>query len=154
VAFFERARRARGYNPETYRVTLPLLFLRETFPVPFMKSMLIIDGSEIISTLFSELFESRGWNVNVCADRQCVLKRLTGDWPYDAILVGQIEGTDEVHLVGLIRGFEDRKMSAVIVLAEHPEVSDDVLSAGADEVMVKPSNSNFARWAVDKHANR
>jgi DNA-binding response OmpR family regulator len=119
-----------------------------------MKSMLIIDGSEIITTMFSELFESRGWNVDVCADRQCVLKRLTGDWPYDAILVGQIEGTVEVHLVGLIRGFEDRKMSAVIVLAEHPEVSDDVLSAGADEVMVKPINPNFAMWAVDKHANR
>ena len=86
--------------------------------------MLIIDACESNITLLSDLFERRGWNVDSCADRRCTMERLTGDWPYDAVLVGQIDGTEEVQLVGLIRGFEHRKTAAVLVLAEHPEVGE------------------------------
>jgi len=118
-----------------------------------MKTILIIDGSEIVTTLFSELFERRDWNVDVCSDRQCALERLTGDWPYEALLVGQVSGTDEVQLVGLIRGFEHRKTAAVIVLAEHPELIVGVLSAGADEVLLKPINPNLLILAVERHSS-
>src|SRR5205807_3024325 len=83
-----------------------------------MKSILIIDRSEIITTVFSELFESRGWNVDVCSDRKCALERLTGDWPYDAIIAGRVSDTSEVELVGLIRGFEHRRTAAVLVVTE------------------------------------
>jgi hypothetical protein len=103
---------ARWLNPETYRVTLPLLFLPHAVPFPDMKTMLIIDGSEIIS-MFSELFESRGWSVDVCFDRQCALERLTGDWPYDAIIAGRVSETAEVELVGMIRGFDHRRTAAL-----------------------------------------
>jgi len=82
-----------------------------------MQSMLIIDDSEITTIFCSGLFERRGWSVDVCPDRGCAIERLTGDWPYEAILVGQVSGTDEVQLVGLIRGFEHRKTAAVIVIA-------------------------------------
>jgi hypothetical protein len=40
------------------------------------------------------------------------------------------------------------------VLSEHPEVGDEVLSVGADEVLLKPINPDFAMWAVDEHVNR
>jgi len=118
-----------------------------------MKTILIIDGSEIITTLFSELFERRGWKVDVCSDRPCALERLTGDWPYDAIVAGQVSETAEVELVGMIRGFEHRKTTAVIVLAEHPELIVGVLSAGADEVLLKPINPNLLILAVERHSS-
>ena len=58
-----------------------------------MKSMLTIDAFKSDATLLSDLFQRRGWSVDVCADRQCAIERLTGDWPYEAILVGQVSGT-------------------------------------------------------------
>ena len=116
-----------------------------------MKTMLIIGGSEIITTVFSRLFERRGWNVDVCSDRQCALERLTGDWPYDAIIAGRVSETAEVELVGLIRRFEHRRTAAVFVVTEHPAVSDEALSAGADEVLLKPINPKILIWVVDKH---
>jgi hypothetical protein len=69
-----------------------------------MKSMLIISGSRILTPLFADLFERHGWSVSTCFDRQCAIQRLAGDWLYDSILVGGVSGTDEVQLVGLIRG--------------------------------------------------
>lgn len=33
-----------------------------------MKSILIIDASEIIATLFSEIFQRHGWKVATCDD--------------------------------------------------------------------------------------
>jgi DNA-binding response OmpR family regulator len=119
-----------------------------------MKSMLIIDGSRILAPLFADLFERRGWNVDTCGDRQCAIHRLAGDWPYDSILVERVSGTDEVHLVGLIRGFEHRKTTAVVVITERREAREEVLAAGADEVLLKPVNPNALVWAVDKHVSR
>ena len=116
--------------------------------------MLIINHSEIISLVFSELFEGRGWNVDACFDRQCALERLTGDWPYDAIIAGRVSETSEVELVGIIRGFDHRRTAAVVVLIEQAAAGDEALSAGADEVLLKPIDPNVLVWAVDKHMNR
>jgi len=115
--------------------------------------MLIIDGSEIVSTLFSELFERRGWSVDACSDRQCALERLTGDWPYDAIIAGRVSETSEVELVGMIRGFDHRRTAAVIVMIEPAAAGDEALSAGADEVLLKPINPSTLIWTMDKHVN-
>jgi CheY-like chemotaxis protein len=119
-----------------------------------MKTILIIDGSEIITTLFSELFESRGWSVDVSFDRQCALERLTGDWPYDAIIAGRVRETSEVELVGMIRGFEQRRTAAVVVIIEQAAAVDEALSAGADEVLLKPVDSHSLLWAVNRQLNR
>jgi DNA-binding response OmpR family regulator len=119
-----------------------------------MKSMLIIDGSRILAPLFADLFERRGWNVDTCGDRQCAIHRLAGDWPYDSILVERVSGTDEVRLVGLIRGFEHRKTAAVVVITERRDAKEEAIAAGADEVLLKPINANFLVWAVDKHVGR
>ena len=115
--------------------------------------MLIIDRSKIITTLFADMFERRGWSVDIHDDRQCAIRLLAGDWPYDAILVGRLRGTDEVQLVGLIRGFEHRKTAAVVVITERNEVREEILAAGADEFLLKPVNPNALVWAVDKHVS-
>jgi DNA-binding response OmpR family regulator len=119
-----------------------------------MKSMLIIDRSKSSTILFANLFERHGWNVAICGDRQGAIQRLTGDWPYDSILVGRVGGTDEVQLVGLIRGVEHRKTAAVVVITERAEVREETLAAGADEALLKPVNPNALLWAVDKHVSR
>src|SRR5438128_12075155 len=102
-----------------------------------MKSMLIIDRSKSTTILFADLFERHGWNVAICGDRQCAIERLTGDLPYDSILVGRVSGTDEVQLVGLMRGVAHRKTAAVVVIAERNEVREEILAAGADELLPK-----------------
>jgi DNA-binding response OmpR family regulator len=84
----------------------------------------------------------------------CPIQRLTGDLPYDSILVGRVIGTDEVQLVGLIRGFAHRKTAAVVVITERNEVREEILAAGADELFLKPVNPNTLLCAVDKHVSR
>jgi DNA-binding response OmpR family regulator len=117
-----------------------------------MKSMLIIDGSEIIAKLFAEVFEKRGWNVDSCGDRDRAMERLTGHNHYDAILLGyHVPGTNGVQLVRMIRALEHRRMTAVVMVTGCGEVTDEALKAGADEVLVKPINPNALVWAVDKH---
>ena len=118
-----------------------------------MKSMLIIDRSRILAPLFADLFERRGWSVAICFERQCAIRWLAGDWPYDAILVGCVSGTDEVQLVGLIREFDHRKTAAVVVITEGLEARRKALAAGADEVLLKPINPNALVWAVDNHVS-
>jgi DNA-binding response OmpR family regulator len=117
--------------------------------------MLLIDGSEIISRLFAEIFEKRGWNVAICGDRDCAIERLAGDQHYDAILLGyRVPGANGVHLVRLIRSLEHRKTTAVIMVTGCGEVKEEALAAGADEVLVKPINPHAMVWAVDKHVSQ
>jgi DNA-binding response OmpR family regulator len=113
--------------------------------------MLIIDRSKSTTILFADLFERPGWSVAICGDRESAIQRLTEDWPYDSILVGRVSGTDEVQLVGLIRGVAHRKTAAVVVITERNEVREEILAAGADELFLKPVNPNALLWAVDKH---
>jgi two-component system response regulator AtoC len=119
-----------------------------------MKSMLLIDGSEIISRLFAEIFERDGWKVAICRDRDCAVERLAEGQHYDAIVLGyRVPGANGVLLVRLIRSLEHRKTTAVVVVTGCGEVKEEALAAGADEVLVKPINPNALVWAVDKHVS-
>lgn len=114
--------------------------------------MLVIDGSEIYSRLFAEIFEKQGWTVGVCGDRESAVERLAGGEHYDAILLGnRVTGTTGVHLVRLIRSLEHRKMTAVVMVTGTGEVTEAALAAGADEVLLKPINPHALVWVVDKH---
>ena len=116
--------------------------------------MLVIDGSEIFSRLFTEIFENLGWKVGVCGDRDCAVERLAGGEHYDAILLGyQVLGTTGVQLVRLIRSFEHRKRTAVVMVTDNAEVTEEALAAGADEVLTKPINSHALVWLVGKHVS-
>ena len=119
-----------------------------------MKSVLIIDGSETIAKLFAGIFEKRGWNVATCGDRDSAIERLAGNNPYDVILLSyRVPGTNGVQLVRLIRAFEHRRMTAVVMVTGSGEVTEAALAAGADEVLLKPINPNALVWAVDKHVS-
>lgn len=130
------------------RVAFPLFFS------PFslaMKSMLVIDGSESIARLFAEIFERLGWNVATCGDRDSAIELVAGNKPYDVILLSnRVPGTTGVQLVRLIRSFEHRRMTAVVMVTGSGEISDEALAAGADEVLLKPINPNALIWVVDK----
>jgi len=116
-----------------------------------MKSMLVIDGSESIARLFAEIFEKRGWDVATCGDLDSAMERLAGNKPYDVILLSyRVPGTTGVQLVRLIRSFEHRRMTAVVVVTGSHEVTDEALAAGADEVLLRPINPNALIWVVDK----
>ena len=117
-----------------------------------MKSMLIIDGSEIVTTLFSEIFQRKGWKVTVCEDGDCAMDRLVSIERYDVVLLGyRVRGTHGVQLVRFIRALEHRTTTAVIMVTGSAEVTDEALAAGADEVLLKPINPNTLVWVVEKH---
>ncbi|MFY9609280.1 MAG: response regulator [Blastocatellia bacterium] len=119
-----------------------------------MKSMLVIDGSEIFSRLFAEIFEKLGWSVGVCADREGAVERLAGGEHYDAILLGyRVHGTTGLQLVRLIRSLEHRKLAAVVMVTDKSEVTEEALAAGADEVLLKPINPHALVWVVDRHVS-
>ena len=117
-----------------------------------MKSMLIIDSSEVISRLFAEIFEGRGWKVAICGDQGSALARLAGHDRYDAVLVGShVSGTSGARMVRFIRSLEHRRTAAVVMVTSTDDGQEDGISAGADEVLKKPVNPNALIWAVDKH---
>ena len=117
-----------------------------------MKSMLIIDGSTIVASLFAEVFERRGWKVVVCNDRASTFERLGEDAHYDAILVSHcVPGTDGLQLIGLIRALEHLRTTAVVMVTGTGDVKEDALAAGADAVLSKPVNPMALIWIVEKH---
>lgn len=117
-----------------------------------MKSLLIIDGSEIITTLFSEIFRRRGWKVATCEDAGSALDRLVGVERYDAVILGyRVPGTNGLKLVRFTRALEHRTTTAVIMVTGSAEVTDEALAAGADEVLLKPIDPNTLVWVVEKH---
>jgi CheY-like chemotaxis protein len=101
-----------------------------------------------MTPLFVDLFGRQGWSAFDCSDRKCALNQLSGDRHYDAILSGHIDGTDEVQLVGLIRGFEHRKTAVVVSIVPQAEMIAKAKAAGADVVLVKPINPNSLITAV------
>ena len=116
-----------------------------------MKSMLVIDGSESIANLFAEIFERRGWDVATCGDRDSAIDRLARNKPYDVILLSyRVPGTTGVQLVRVIRSFEHRRMTGVVMVAASGDITGEALAAGADEVLLKPINPNTLVWVVDK----
>lgn len=119
-----------------------------------MKSMLIIDASEIITTLFSEIFWRRGWKVATCEAAESAMDRLVGVERYDAVVVGyRVLGTNGLRLVRFTRALEHRKTTAVIMVTGSAEVIDEALAAGADEVLLKPINPIALVYAVEKHVH-
>jgi len=145
LAAREGARVGEAPKPRRRRTAaFPLFFSR-------MKSMLVIDRSASIARLFAEIFERRGWRVATCGDRDSAIARVAGNKPYDAILLSyRVPGTTGVQLVRLIRSFEHRRMTAVVMVTGSGEVTDEALAAGADEVLLKPINPNALVWVVDK----
>lgn len=116
-----------------------------------MKSMLIIDGSVTVASLFAQIFENRGWSVSTCNDADCAMERLAGSEPYDVVLLGyRVPGTDGVKLVRFIRALEHRMTAAVVMVTGNGDVMEEAKAAGADEVLLKPVNTNALAWAVDK----
>lgn len=117
-----------------------------------MKSMLIIDGSEIIATLFAQMFQKRGWKVAACGDRDRAMDQLVGNETYDVVILGnRTSGINGLQLLRFIRALEHRKTTAVVMVAGSADVADEALAAGADEVLFKPINPTALMWAVDKH---
>ena len=148
VAAREGSRYDEVYNPgRPDCVAFPLFFS----VVLRMKSMLVIDASACVARLFAEIFEKRGWRVVTCCERDSTIELLAGHKAYNAILLSyHVPGTTGVQLVRFIRSLPHRRMAAVIMLTGSDEVTDEALSAGADEVLLRPINPNALLWVVNK----
>ena len=116
-----------------------------------MKSVLIIDSSEIIATLFSEIFQRRGWKAIAC-EEEAAFRRLVSIEHYDVVILGDgVTSANVVRLIKFIRALEHRMTTAVVMVTGCAEISDQAIAAGADEVLPKPINAYSLACAVDKH---
>lgn len=114
--------------------------------------MLIIDTSELIGRLFTDLFVDRGWDVTLCSDQRSALSRLAGHEPCDAVVLGyHLPGANGAGLIKFIRSLDHRRTAAVVLVARDDDSREAGLAAGADEALIKPVNPNALIWAVDKH---
>lgn len=119
-----------------------------------MKSMLIIDSSEILARIYRELFEKRGWKVFACLDRRSALDSLAGDERFDAVLLSsKVPGSTGAGIIKFIRSLEHRRTTTVVLVTAGDSAEVEAYRAGADEVITRPLNPYALIWAVDKHVS-
>ena len=122
-----------------------------------LKSILIADGDEHVTQMFAEVFASHGWHVTTCRDSRRAGEDLRGSTHYDTILVGyRFEGVNGVDLIKQIRALDHRQDVPIVMVTGIMEVSimAAALTAGADDVLYKPTDVAFVVATVNKCVER
>ena len=108
-----------------------------------MKSILIAEGAALVAELFASLFARDGWTVTTCLDGQRAADALGGSASYDAVLVSnRLHNMGGVELITRIRALAHRQGVPIVMVTgtEECAVVADVLAAGADDVLYKPTD--------------
>ena len=122
-----------------------------------MKSIFIADGDERVAQVFAEVFASHDWHVTTCRDSRRAGEDLRGSTHYDTILVGyRFEGVNGVDLIKQIRALDHRQDVPIVMVTGIMEVSimAAALTAGADDVLYKPTDVAFVVATVNKCVER
>ena len=138
-------------DPQITQITQTKRSLRQV-----MKSLLVIGGSEVISELMVHLFEIRGWKVEPCRHHwDTAIARLAGRKSFDAVILTDSLDKPVFEMIGLIRSVKHKRRLTLVVVAANREINRDaVLTAGADELLVRPFNPNALIWAIEGRSTR
>src|SRR2546423_2989307 len=85
------------------------------------------------------MLELEGWRVRVCRDGNHALKQLSGDEPYDLIILdAELPGASGFELIRHGRALPQRAPTPVIIFSAL-DCGDEALAAGADVYLKKPA---------------
>jgi DNA-binding response OmpR family regulator len=120
-----------------------------------MSSILIAEGNESVASLFATVFTYQNWKVTVFSDGKRASEALNGDDHFDVVLVSyEIRGSNGVELIKLVRSLEHRKHTPVVLITASGGLEDEVLGAGANEVLYKPIDIQALVAAISKYVER
>jgi DNA-binding response OmpR family regulator len=115
-------------------------------------SVLVIEGDPAVAEFFLRVLAQQGWDVCVPRNEDGLVYSLFGDRHFDLITVSyRFPNTNGVAIVRLIREFEGRKMTPVLLVTGSPDVTQEALAAGANEVLYKPIGPHRLVGAVTWH---
>src|SRR5260370_636369 len=105
-------------------------------------SILHVEDNEQIAKLINDLVASEEWRVELCADGYDALDRLTGNDPYDVLLVdNDIPGLSGVELVQRARKINHRRRTPIVMLSGS-DCESEAWDAGVDVFLKKPEQIN------------
>jgi DNA-binding response OmpR family regulator len=100
--------------------------------------ILHVEDDETVAEMAKEMLETQSWHVETCADGNAALEKISGDTPYDLLLVDyDLPGLNGIELVQRARQLGHRSRTPIIVLSATP-VQAAALKAGADAFLQKP----------------
>jgi CheY-like chemotaxis protein len=100
--------------------------------------ILHVEDHEMVAGVAKEILERQGWQVETCTDGNAGLEKISGNTPYDLLLIDyDLPGINGLELVMRARKLAHRSQTPIIVLSAAP-VEVEALRAGADEFLQKP----------------
>ena len=102
--------------------------------------ILHVEDSEIVAGMAKEMLEAQGWNVEMCADGNIALEKISGEDDYDLLLIDyDLPGVNGLELVRRARKLIHRSHTPVVILSATP-MEREARQAGADIFLRKPQD--------------
>lgn len=104
----------------------------------------------MVAKLIGEVLESADFRVQLCADGDAALRMLTGNDPYDVLIIdNSLPGLSGLELVQRTRKMTHRRRMPIIMLSGD-DIEKQAWSAGADEFLRKPKGMDRIVSTVER----
>jgi CheY-like chemotaxis protein len=96
------------------------------------------EDNKLVGQLVHDLVTAENWKIDLCTDGDTALKKLTGDEPYDVLVVdNDLPGLSGVELIQRARKITHRRRTP-IVMVSGDDYESEAWRAGADAFLKKP----------------
>jgi CheY-like chemotaxis protein len=101
-------------------------------------SILHAEDNRQLANLIHEMFTGDGWRIELCVDGDDALRKLTGDEPYDLLLVdNELPGLSGLDLVKRARKMTHRRRTPIVMISG-ADCETEAWRAGVDAFLKKP----------------
>jgi len=101
-------------------------------------SILHVEDNQLIAKLVDEVIAAEGWRIELCADGDSALRKLTGNDPFDLVLVdNDLPGLSGIELVERARKMRHRRRTPIVMLSGN-DYETEAWRAGVDAFLKKP----------------
>lgn len=104
--------------------------------------MLHVEDNKQVANVIADFLGSEGMKVDTCGNGMTALRILTGDAPYDAVIVdNDLPGLNGLELVRRVHKMMHRRKTPVIMLSG-ADIETEAWRAGVKEFLPKPEGIN------------
>lgn len=101
-------------------------------------SILHIEDNQIVAKLVDEVVAAEGWRVELCADGDSALRKLTGNDHFDLVLLdNDLPGLSGIELVERARKMKHRHRTPIVMLSGN-DCETEAWRAGVNAFLKKP----------------